>query len=179
MEPLPKQGCELVIAISLAPGTMSQWNPCRSRGARHPEYAKWKKERVSVEPLPKQGCEQHPELTSPAHSASQWNPCRSRGARRCRPSTVDQEMIVSVEPLPKQGCEIKRTSHSKENREVSVEPLPKQGCEAIPRRQFGQRSRSLSGTPAEAGVRDAQVCRAVQGRRLSQWNPCRSRGARR
>ena len=60
---------------------------------------------------------------------SQWNPCRSRGAS-CGHGWIDSdETHVSVEPLPKQGCE----------RACLLglsSPLP-----------------SLSGTPAEAGVR--------------------------
>ena len=79
-------------------------------------------------------------------------------------------------PPPKQGCEIWENGKAIVSHDVSVEPPPKQGCEAAqagekgfvtvsqwnPRRSRGARSRmhavrlteaSLSGTPAEAGVR--------------------------
>ena len=87
-----------------------------------------------------------------------------------------ERRIVSVEPLPKQGCEHKNLNHLMLQFHVSVEPLPKQGCEENmmsrmdkiiesqwnPCRSRGARSlaslvathESLSGTPAEAGVRD-------------------------
>ena len=39
-------------------------------------------------------------------------------------------------------------------------------------------SACLSGTPAEAGVREAEQVYQRHIFRLSQWNPCRSRGAR-
>ena len=58
---------------------------------------------------------------------SQWNPCRSRGARS-KAAAAKGKGKVSVEPLPKQGCE--------ENFHAKVDA-----------------ALSLSGTPAEAGVR--------------------------
>ena len=79
---------------------------------------------------------------------SQWNPCRSRGARG----------------LGKLGAGYGQ---------VSVEPLPKQGCERqIPRPSSNEVSR-LSGTPAEAGVRDGNETTNLR-HAPSQWNPCRS-----
>ena len=106
---------------------------------------------VSVEPLPKQGCEYGVYFIFTTLVSSQWNPCRSRGARssvssffvfhsslsgtpaeagvRDRLVSVFEIFFgVSVEPLPKQGCEVSEST-SGNKREVSVEPLPKQGCE--------------------------------------------------
>ena len=111
---------------------------------------------------------------------SQWNPCRSRGARasisrhvlitRClsgtpaeagvrveRFSTLGTQVLVSVEPLPKQGCEKARKSPQARRGKVSVEPLPKQGCELNKPANSASLADSLSGTPAEAGVRD-NIC---------------------
>ena len=131
---------------------MSQWNPCRSRGASsefqqmtHDEIA------VSVEPLPKQGCEYTGEQMYDFAVVSQWNPCRSRGASARRGSWLVR-CGVSVEPLPKQGCE-------------------------WPMRWSTVAKWSLSGTPAEAGVRDGIIL-TKRVNDMSQWNPCRSRGAR-
>ena len=51
---------------------------------------------------------------------------------------------------------------------VSVEPLPKQGCERLVMPGIRQRFSSLSGTPAEAGVRVAPKCmNRLDIRRLS------------
>ena len=85
---------------------------------------------------------------------------------------------VSVEPLPKQGCEgtenptivIEQWGLSGTPAEAGVRvylPLPRQGAEHC-----------LSGTPAEAGVRAFLAIAVYGGDRKSQWNPCRSRGAR-
>ena len=60
--------------------------------------------------------------------------------------------MVSVEPLPKQGCEKVVGDLKKSIDDVSVEPLPKQGCERA--HLFAARCIGMS-----------------------QWNPCRSRGA--
>ena len=60
---------------------------------------------------------------------------------------------------------------------VSVEPPPKQGCEQK-RGALCYPLRSLSGTPAEAGVRVEEATDALMINE-SQWNPRRSRGARR
>ena len=152
VEPLPKQGCEEDHKPYIPPSTRSQWNPCRSRGARVPYLPHgWrigslsgtpaeagvrddlpppsnKIILVSVEPLPKQGCESALMISMRCWTKSQWNPCRSRGAR-CG------EWWEQADQRP-----------------VSVEPLPKQGCEMIYLKMVGY-SASLSGTPAEAGVR--------------------------
>ena len=60
VEPLPKQGCEVAVRqAEFRQVIASQWNSCRSRGARRPTTVARKIfPRVSVEPLPKQGCEQ-------------------------------------------------------------------------------------------------------------------------
>ena len=103
--------------------------------------------------------------------------------------------------LPKQGCEAASPAQRKIGHNVSVEPLPKQGCEALnandvveiqyrsqwnPCRSRGASRlnglrcnaiRSLSGTPAEAGVRVGYEVANVMDSGSSQWNPCRSRGA--
>ena len=180
----------------------SQWNPCRSRGARKKKmmmtsgnkclsgtpaeagvreghgrssqrsggslsgtpaeagvrgtlyclYVRVNK-RVSVEPLPKQGCETCGIVAPRACATSQWNPCRSRGARVAGNVLFTSHGIVSVEPLPKQGCEPENGSANIGIRKVSVEPLPKQGCEDGGNVNY-EWIKGLSGTPAEAGVRD-------------------------
>ena len=58
-----------------------------------------------------------------------------------------------MEPLPKQGCELSCGITLKKRDVVSVEPLPKQGCEAAAVDMWWP-GRGLSGTPAEAGVRE-------------------------
>ena len=61
---------------------------------------------------------------------------------------------VSVEPPPKQGCEEEVVDVYTLQCIVSVEPPPKQGCEdelPLPGELQGS---GLSGTPAEAGVRE-------------------------
>ena len=128
-----------------------------------------------------------------------------------------------MEPPPKQGCELAKCMSDYVARFVSVEPPPKQGCEkkeeddmnhlstsqwnprrsrgaSIHVRDYGCCATSLSGTPAEAGVRvvgffmnspdddvsveppPKQGCEPTasgspEGSRRSQWNPRRSRGA--
>ena len=134
---------------------------------------------VSVEPLPKQGCERRAE----AVAIISVEPLPKQG---CETVSVSVEPLpkqgcealatwalhrVSVEPLPKQGCE--ETVKGKQHH-VSVEPLPKQGCEATGHGY--QIMTSLSGTPAEAGVRVRGEELRIDGE-SSQWNPCRSRGA--
>ena len=107
VEPLPKQGCE-VLPVRRSPGVCNvSVEPLPKQGCEAASYETPSKTlSVSVEPLPKQGCEvavRQAEFRQVI--ASQWNSCRSRGARR--PTTVARKIFprVSVEPLPKQGCE--------------------------------------------------------------------------
>ena len=80
VEPLPKQGCELSCRTQPTTiGALSQWNPCRSRGASRDRSYQGTGQ-VSVEPLPKQGCEWVAGDGYYGDFGSQWNPCRSRGA---------------------------------------------------------------------------------------------------
>ena len=122
-------GVRVEDALSWVRQNMSQWNPCRSRGASSAGRTQ-----------------------APCQDVSQWNPCRSRGARGKRLQRVF-DIRVSVEPLPKQGCEARSL--------ISSVPIP-----------------GLSGTPAEAGVRGVLVIATPGEDEESQWNPCRSRGAR-
>ena len=85
--------------------------------------------------------------------------------------------MVSVEPPPKQGCEAAPWAGWPMVCIVSVEPPPKQGCESDTKVKIPA-STCLSGTPAEAGVRDDRIVTKYH-EELSQWNPRRSRGARR
>ena len=96
-----------------------------------------------MEPLPKQGCEEEEERK---HA----------------------ELMVSVEPLPKQGCEGTGTGHPASGSTVSVEPLPKQGCELVEKVVKANKLPSLSGTPAEAGVRAVNSCS------ICSWKQCLS-----
>ena len=104
---------------------------------------------------------------TPAEAGVRVDPRRSYGSSRG----------VSVEPLPKQGCESASHADYAYEDEVSVEPLPKQGCESAPETQPTE-TISLSGTPAEAGVRAILPSALTRFSAQSQWNPCRSRGAR-
>ena len=134
------------------------------------------------------------------HHPSQWNPCRSRGASGEKRS---QRRIgqVSVEPLPKQGCELIKTALNTKSTSLSGTPaeagvrdvqlaalrpsywgLSGTPAEAGVRGARDVRLRlehmsRLSGTPAEAGVRAHSAVHTIQATE-SQWNPCRSRGAR-
>ena len=85
---------------------------------------------------------------------------------------------VSVEPLPKQGCEMTAEQAAFFGVEVSVEPLPKQGCEgAVVTEMKDFTVVSVEPLPkqgCENGWNDRRRCNTA-----SQWNPCRSRGARR
>ena len=160
------------------------------------------KKAVSVEPLPKQGCEvcnmglrlldaKFGLSGTPAEAGvreagnsiraycykSQWNPCRSRGARFIVVYTIEDKLQVSVEPLPKQGCEGKIVDMRKYSSPVSVEPLPKQGCEGSNSSQTSE----ICGVSVEPLPK--QGCEQAnkhirEGEITSQWNPCRSRGAR-
>ena len=106
----------------------SQWNPCRSRGARGLDDTK---------AVPK--------------AMSQWNPCRSRGASRgCGPGYL--ESAVSVEPLPKQGCELEGRKLIELERSLSGTPA-EAGVRGERLWHFDYGRLGLSGTPAEAGVR--------------------------
>ena len=129
VEPLPKQGCEGAPKPNKYGALASQWNPCRSRGARRQSEAKYAAWLVSVEPLPKQGCEVGFASKIIQHYGSQWNPCRSRGASSLTEAPTSESRSVSVEPLPKQGCEGQPRKIPNSELKVSVEPLPKQGCE--------------------------------------------------
>ena len=80
-----------------------------------------------------------------------------------------------MEPLPKQGCEQQHQDQGVQGL-VSVEPLPKQGCEKKWAEER-ESTKSLSGTPAEAGVRESWAADHYRAIHRSQWNPCRSRGA--
>ena len=83
---------------------------------------------VSVEPLPKQGCEKAEEAALAGEEGSQWNPCRSRGARgKCahRPRSISSLSGTPAEAGVRDGWN---------------------------RLRYRETYR-LSGTPAEAGVR--------------------------
>ena len=130
-----------------------------------------------MEPLPKQGCEIAPSLESVWEEKSQWNPCRSRGARsRCQVlarryrglSGTPAEAGVRAECSPKKRQRCTRLSGTPAEAGVRGSG-PSEGLRKWSR---------LSGTPAEAGVRGAAKV-TVLTRDESQWNPCRSRGARR
>ena len=108
--------------------------------------------------------------------------------------TVTKGWHVSVEPPPKQGCEHISEKLGKAKHAVSVEPPPKQGCEHTggftlaqfarsqwnPRRSRGARLKAgtmikiggrLSGTPAEAGVRESVVVHVFTCARVSVEPP--------
>ena len=134
------------------------------------------------------------------HHPSQWNPCRSRGAR-CPVTRRKLWLTASLSGTPAEaGVRGYCICDSLQCSIVSVEPLPKQGCEGAeydpnswcnwsqwnPCRSRGasrldtvlkQIETGLSGTPAEAGVREG-ISPGFQHNVGSQWNPCRSRGAR-
>ena len=201
VEPPPKQGCEQSAFGKQIGLVASQWNPRRSRGARTLEdlstfstsrlsgtpaeagvrgiwmLTVWERYVVSVEPPPKQGCENHCLGSSLSHDwsqwnprrsrgarinwfhpsaftdASQWNPRRSRGARRRRDRMLRRRQCLSGTPA-EAGVREDGDGYSAGHLIVSVEPPPKQGCE-LPLSMWCHFSLS------------------------SQWNPRRSRGARR
>ena len=109
--------------------------------------------KVSVEPPPKQGCEKLERALQRAQEKSQWNPRRSRGARRRQGNFFGHVSSLSGTPA-----------------EAGVRAV-------VPQTLLGSLA-SLSGTPAEAGVREA-VGWLEDAADRSQWNPRRSRGARR
>ena len=153
MEPPPKQGCEVSVSI-IGSGYPGLSGTPAEAGVRDLEYFPEDiKQVVSVEPPPKQGCE----------------PSRMGRSYRC--------VVVSVEPPPKQGCENTRWSNILTIMGLSGTPA-EAGVRDLKLEKMYQWARGLSGTPAEAGVR-------VEGSELhavnftSQWNPRRSRGARR
>ena len=112
--------------------------------------------------------------TTRIHACLSGTPAEA-GVRGVSRSTWMCYNHVSVEPLPKQGCEQSSRNPLSRRIAVSVEPLPKQGCEMLIKHRRLPRN-GLSGTPAEAGVRDVNwTLDGYSG--LSQWNPCRSRGA--
>ena len=83
---------------------------------------------------------------------SQWNPCRSRGARR--PTCRRGSLLLRLSGTPAEaGVRDESAAGNHRAREVSVEPLPKQGCEQLHTIKYH----------IQLG--------------WSQWNPCRSRGA--
>ena len=105
-----------------------------------------------MEPPPKQGCELNAADRSTRDILSQWNPRRSRGAS-CTCYIVLKFRHVSVEPPPKQGCE----------KGIAGTYVGYEQSQWNPRRSRGARPKygksveqvlCLSGTPAEAGVRD-------------------------
>ena len=130
VEPLPKQGCEISKLV---------------KSSDQP--------RVSVEPLPKQGCEKDEAKRITKLIRSQWNPCRSRGARSSGWHGIQLAHGLSGTPA-EAGVRDEYIAIPSIVGGVSVEPLPKQGCEKFMMQNAGLMA-GLSGTPAEAGVRDA------------------------
>ena len=129
VEPLPKQGCELYAITYAVYVVMSQWNPCRSRGARSPIIILPAMDQTCLSGTPAEaGVRDEGSGGKVQRAASQWNPCRSRGAS-----------FLAGHGNPLEAC--------------------------------------LSGTPAEAGVREGNKSFSLGKEGLSQWNPCRSRGA--
>ena len=124
----PKQGCEDAVGHAEHEVERSQWNPRRSRGARHLCSRPWM-----------------------SYIKSQWNPRRSRGARRSEPGVVAPRPSLSGTPAEAGVREDPWFRYGQECA-VSVEPPPKQGCE-IAWGMLRLASKGLSGTPAEAGVR--------------------------
>ena len=152
VEPLPKQGCESPKRRCKKPVVSSQWNPCRSRGAsRIVGCVDLRPGRLSGTPA-EAGVRVGNTVDKRTETAqSQWNPCRSRGARRTARSLY-KDREVSVEPLPKQGCERTLSTASQQMTSLSGTPAEAGVREVISDDKMGNLWR-LSGTPAEAGVR--------------------------
>ena len=107
---------------------------------------------VSVEPLPKQGCELAEALAfSRALHRLSGTPAEA-GVRVLIAVLIHRTAQVSVEPLPKQGCEGWSNGAMLGAGASQWNPCRSRGASSIWSQQR-EASRSLSGTPAEAGVR--------------------------
>ena len=153
--PCRSRGARAFRFLRLPRGIASQWNPCRSRGARgkYPKRGR-KNRRLSGTPAEAGVRGRRPNTTSTLLT-SQWNPCRSRGARRLSSAKRKRTVGSQWNPCRSRGARCTHRPFSSIRR-VSVEPLPKQGCETSTR-EINSAWKSLSGTPAEAGVREGKI----------------------
>ena len=155
-----------------------------------------------MEPLPKQGCETTKLSKMTSSVPSQWNPCRSRGARRRVSKIAGRAQSLSGTPA-EAGVRVGLGGHSMgvgiclsgtpaeagvrvlgspqgSRRPWGLSGTPAEaGVRAACSGASGAWTTSLSGTPAEAGVRGVIKLAPGANASLSQWNPCRSRGASR
>ena len=201
MEPLPKQGCEVADGDIVTGKATSQWNPCRSRGARGwwceqvhapaclsgtPAEAGVRAGcgrcyiaiyQVSVEPLPKQGCEMSCGTSFVRRKSRLSGTPAEAGVRAARPRTYEEWLPVSVEPLPKQGCEPHDHELMKNGYQSQWNPCRSRGASWLCEEHFFVTSLSQWNPCRSRGARVMYGQMNVPLEK-SQWNPCRSRGAR-
>ena len=181
VEPPPKQGCERyvmhpVIILRRLSGTPAEAG-VRDKDGRMPWGFRW----VSVEPPPKQGCETAAWRMGYKVGQSQWNPRRSRGAS-CNgggsmpifsrlSGTPAEAGVRAVRNAPGNHLAASQWNprRSRGARADAVSPSKSAPSQWNPRRSRGaskldwylrHKFPGLSGTPAEAGVRDHNSGRA-------------------